>query len=161
MSSDDYGGPGGGMMKPLALVPSTSPGWHRPFTHHDLAILDGRIAVVKTTLRGALNEMKGDRQVLGRAHGFSEVDTRMARHSESRVSAALAGADAATAGDALILRATDIADARLSKGLVCCKLRVRLNDGRRLKWLWLPRYGSYEEVGRALRQSLGQRVRLT
>jgi hypothetical protein len=149
-------------MQPLAVVRSTSPGWRKPFTNHDLVILDGQIAAVRTTLRSELSEMKIDREVLGRAHGSSEVNARMGRHSDDRVSAALADTAAAgAADDTLIFSAADIADARLSKGLALCKLRVTLKDGRKLKWSWLPRYGSYAEVGRALRQSLGECVRLT
>jgi hypothetical protein len=90
----------------------------------------GQIVAVETTFGAQMNAMNVDRQVLGPTHRGSEVSARMDRHSKMRVSAALADPDAAGAGVALILSAADIAEARLSKGLFLCKLRVRVKCAR-------------------------------
>ena len=43
----------------------------------------------------------------------------------------------------------DVIEARLSEGLMACKLKVTLAYGRTMRWKWLPRYGSYDDVASA------------
>jgi hypothetical protein len=144
------------MNEPLQIVPGTSMGFRKPFTNYDLVIFDGGLASLKgATYKSSRDDLAIDRELLGRAEGREEIRQRMARHAQERASEALADSDVAEAAGRLILSTEEITDARLSKRLGLCRLKVTLNDGRVLRWTWMPRYGPYEAVAQTLRQALG------
>ena len=58
-----------------------------------------------------------------------------------------------------VIAFSDVARARLVRGVTAHGLRVRMLDGRRHKLLWLTRDPAYQILGEALHAALGERLR--
>jgi hypothetical protein len=148
------------MDEPLYIVRNTALRW-LTMTNYDLLIRETALASARGLhVKSELTEARIDAAVYGKGN-FAERGARLHAREEQRIAEVAVLSDAellARAADNIVVPVEAITAARVSRRLGLCKLAATLDDGRRVTWRWMNRYGPYEEVEPVLRRVLGSRL---
>ena len=140
----------------LVIVDCTT-GWSDRVRYYDLFVFEDAIVVTTGSMKGIVTEgglVAGRAPRTGRRARVRIDDARVHPRRNQTVGELLTGDRAA-----VVVRAEEIVEARLRRGVVNSRLLLVLRDGARRKFLWLRGHNDHAEVREGLGAVLGDRLR--